>query len=144
LLHGFWLRTPQLTRELALSELSRLLDRLLPRTLWGKTRPSPHQQTTEGSVDESGMFKGENETSGFAYVKRELVKLVGLMAHSDRLVQDRLRVCGGIEVVLNMCIVDERNPCERRRLIRKCYMLMHDFASHARACVICTEAHIGQ
>lgn len=58
------------------------------------------------------MSEGESGTSGFAYVKRELVKLIGLMAHSNQGVQHRLRACGGIEAVLNMCVVDERNPCE--------------------------------
>lgn len=84
------------------------------------------------------------EIPGFFNVKRELVNLIGVMAFCDRVVQDRLRVCGGIEVVLNMCIVDERNPCEYRRLNWKCRRLIRNLASHARACDICTEEHIGQ
>lgn len=49
--------------------------------------------------------------SGFAYVKRDLIKLLGALAHKDREVQDRLRTSGGVEVILNHCVIDENNPC---------------------------------
>jgi ataxin-10 len=40
------------------------------------------------------------------------VRLVGILCHHDKAVQDRVRECGGIEAVMNLCVVDERNPCE--------------------------------
>lgn len=96
-------------------DLLRQLDRLLPRILWGKAQPSPHQQPSTSHdapsskpLEESGE---EDSSTGFAYVKRDLVRILGGMAYSDEEVQNRLRVCGGIHVILNLCVVDERNPC---------------------------------
>lgn len=51
------------------------------------------------------------DLSGFSYLKRDLVRLVGVLCHKDKTFQDRIRVCGGIPVIMNMCVVDERNPC---------------------------------
>lgn len=48
----------------------------------------------------------------FAYVKRELVRLLGILASQDGAVQDRVRGCGGIPVVMNLCVVDDHNPCK--------------------------------
>ena len=51
------------------------------------------------------------DLSGFAYVKRDLVRVLGTLAHEDRAVQDRTRNVSGIEAVLNLCVEDARNPC---------------------------------
>jgi ataxin-10 len=53
---------------------------------------------------------------GFSYLKRDLVRLLGILCHETKEIQDRVRLCGGIEAVMNLCVVDERNPCERRAL----------------------------
>ncbi|EJD43591.1 hypothetical protein AURDEDRAFT_167314 [Auricularia subglabra TFB-10046 SS5] len=57
------------------------------------------------------------DLSGFAYVKRDLVRVLGTLAHEDRVVQDRTRACGGVEVVLNLCVEDARNPYLREHAI---------------------------
>ena len=80
-------------------ELLRLLDLFLPRINFGKPvgRSTPTRQST---VD------------GFQYLKRDLVRLLGVLCNGLKAVQDRARDCGGIEVVMNLCVVDERNPCK--------------------------------
>jgi len=50
--------------------------------------------------------------AGFSYVKRDLVRLLGILCAGKSAVQDRVRACGGIPVVMNLCVVDERNPCK--------------------------------
>jgi ataxin-10 len=50
--------------------------------------------------------------AGFSYVKRDLVRLLGISCAGEKAVQDRVRACGGIPVVMNLCVVDERNPCK--------------------------------
>ena len=52
------------------------------------------------------------DPKGFAYLKRDLVRLLGILSSGRRAVQDRVRACGGLPVVLNLCVVDDRNPCE--------------------------------
>ena len=44
-------------------------------------------------------------------MKRDLVRLLGVLSHGVQAVQDRTREAGGLPVVMNMCVVDERNPC---------------------------------
>ena len=75
--------------------------------MFGKAVPSPLANagpsvpTTQGATD----------PTGFAYVKRDVIRVLGTLCHGDRVVQDRIRMCGGVEVILNHCVVDERNPC---------------------------------
>lgn len=49
---------------------------------------------------------------GFTYLKRDLVRLLGILVHQSKEAQDRARDAGGIQVVMNQCVIDERNPCE--------------------------------
>lgn len=84
--------------ELARAELLRLLDLFLPRINFGK----PVGDVREGAA---------GDPTGFSYLKRDLVRLLGILVHRNKEVQDRVRVCGGIPVVMNLCVVDERNPC---------------------------------
>lgn len=51
--------------------------------------------------------------SGFTYLKRDLVRLLGVLAHGVKDVQDRTREAGGLPVIMNLCVIDERNPCMR-------------------------------
>lgn len=51
------------------------------------------------------------DNTGFPYLKRDLVRLLGILCHEIKAVQDLARECGGIQVVMNLCVVDERNPC---------------------------------
>lgn len=80
----------------------RLLDLFLPRIYFGKSVPSP--ATAQQHVPEV-------DATGFLYVKRDLVRLLGVLAHESPAVQDRTRNADGIPVVMNLCVIDERNPC---------------------------------
>lgn len=100
-------------------------ERLLPRVMYGKpvdlsalplppgvshqTRPAPTVAALpkDSATDDEGPVK-----AGFSYVKRDLVRLLGVLCAGEKVVQDRVRACGGIPVVMNLCVVDERNPCE--------------------------------
>ena len=59
----------------------------------------------------AGTIKPAPDVPGFSYLKRDLVRLLGILCNEARAVQDRVRECGGIPVVMNLCVVDERNPC---------------------------------
>ena len=61
----------------------------------------------DSATDDEGPVK-----AGFSYVKRDLVRLLGALCAGENVVQDRVRACGGIPVVMNLCVVDERNPCK--------------------------------
>lgn len=67
---------------------------------------SSFNTSTANGDDDEGPAK-----RGFAYLKRDLVRLLGILCSSDTSVQDRVRLCGGIPVVMNLCVVDDRNPC---------------------------------
>ena len=68
----------------------------------------PHSApTTDSATEDDGPVK-----AGFSYVKRDLVRLLGILCAREKAVQDRVRACGGIPVVMNLCVVDERNPCK--------------------------------
>lgn len=91
----------QLDLDTAL-ELLRILDAFLPRINFGKPVLSSK---------ETYSIPGTTDPMGFSYVKRDLVRLLGVLCYKDRKTQDSIRNCGGITVILNMCVVDERNPC---------------------------------
>ena len=84
-----------------LTDLLRQFDLFLPRINFGKPvnadgTPSPQRS---------------HSTDGFSYLKRDLVRLLGVLCHGVRAVQDRTRMAGGLPVVMNLCVIDERNPC---------------------------------
>ncbi|KAJ2919512.1 hypothetical protein MD484_g885, partial [Candolleomyces efflorescens] len=87
-----------------LIETLRLLDLFLPRIYFGKPVPS---SAAAPKVD----------PTGFLYVKRDLVRLLGALAHESRGVQDRTRNANGIPVVMNLCVIDERNPFLREHAL---------------------------
>ncbi|KAJ7224451.1 spinocerebellar ataxia type 10 protein domain-containing protein [Mycena pura] len=95
----------------SLVELLRLLDMFLPRINFGKPVPSvvPPQGGGGGGDDSA--------STGFNYLKRDLVRLLGILCYGKKAVQDRIRLCGGIQVVMNLCVVDERNPFLREHAI---------------------------
>lgn len=99
-------------------------DRLLPRVMFGKpvdlsTLPlplgvnhQPHPGSTTTVPPKDPASDNGPAKAGFSYVKRDLVRLLGILCTGGQAVQDRVRTCGGIPVVMNLCVVDERNPCE--------------------------------
>ncbi|KAJ7746864.1 spinocerebellar ataxia type 10 protein domain-containing protein [Mycena maculata] len=88
----------------SLTGLLRLLDLFLPRINFGKPPGG-------------GVGDGNTDGTGFSYLKRDLVRLLGILCHGTKAVQDRARLCGGIEVVMNLCVIDERNPYLREHAI---------------------------
>ncbi|KAI0708877.1 spinocerebellar ataxia type 10 protein domain-containing protein [Cerioporus squamosus] len=66
---------------------------------------------------ESQTQKAKAAAEAFAHVKRDLVRLLGILASHDRAVQDRVRECSGIPVVMNLCVVDDYNPYLREHAI---------------------------
>jgi ataxin-10 len=91
-------------------ETLRLLDLFLPRINFGRQVRS----TPKGKEAVSQPVPGEKkaDASDFPYLKRDLVRLLGILCHNRKAIQDRIRVCGGISVVLNLCTIDDRNPCK--------------------------------
>ena len=85
-----------------------LFDQFLPRIQFGKA------VNHDGSPMSVGTGTGASKTAdvtGFSYLKRDLVRLLGVLAHGVKEVQERTRAAGGLPVVMNLCVVDERNPC---------------------------------
>ncbi|KAK7687933.1 hypothetical protein QCA50_009152 [Cerrena zonata] len=109
----------------SLLDTLRLVDRFLPRiTLGQRVSPSPLKDAsgkTPESPDENirtaGAKAQSEDPKGFMYLKRDLVRLLGILAYRSKGVQDRVRLCEGIPVVLNMCVIDERNPYLREHAI---------------------------
>ncbi|KIJ62027.1 hypothetical protein HYDPIDRAFT_30846 [Hydnomerulius pinastri MD-312] len=91
-------------------ELLRLLDIFLPRINFGKPVLPPG---TEQKLNSPAAA----DPTGFSYLKRDLVRLLGVLCHKDKKIQDCVRNCGGITVIMNMCVVDERNPYLREHAI---------------------------
>jgi len=100
---------------LVFAELLRLLDLFLPRINFGKPvslTGQPIGTSMPGRDQEQVPDSSVTDNHGFAYLKRDLVRLLGILCHEKKTVQDRVREARGIEVVLNMCVIDERNPCK--------------------------------
>ena len=73
----------------------------------------PHPASTAAALPKDPATEGDGlGKAGFSYVKRDLVRLLGISCAGERAVQDRIRACGGIPVVMNLCVTDERNPCK--------------------------------
>ena len=53
----------------------------------------------------------EESTKGFNYLKRDVIRLLGILCYENKMAQDRIRECGGIHAIMNMCVPDDRNPC---------------------------------
>lgn len=54
--------------------------------------------------------------AGFAYLKRDLTRLLGNLTCGSREVQDRLRELEALPLLLAQCNVDDRNPCKSMHL----------------------------
>ncbi|KAJ7132123.1 spinocerebellar ataxia type 10 protein domain-containing protein [Mycena epipterygia] len=103
----------------SLTELLRLLDVFLPRINFGKPvrlAGPDGAAALPTHVQPPGGADGGAST-GFSFLKRDLVRLLGILCHGTRAVQDRARLCGGIEAVMNLCVIDERNPYLREHAI---------------------------
>ncbi|THH13448.1 hypothetical protein EW146_g6774 [Bondarzewia mesenterica] len=105
----------------------RLLDAFLPRIAFGKVAgaPSPFPSPSPSSPPPTTLGATAH-AKGFAYLKRDLVRLLGILCHDDRAAQDRVRLCEGITVVMNLCVIDERNPYLREHAIFTLRNLLHN------------------
>ncbi|KAF9245294.1 spinocerebellar ataxia type 10 protein domain-containing protein [Melanogaster broomeanus] len=99
--------------------LLRLLDIFLPRINFGKPVVSPR-------ASQDHVSPAASDPTGFSYLKRDLVRLVSILCHKDGSTQDRVRSCGGIPVIMSMCVVDERNPYLREHAIFALHNLLED------------------
>ena len=119
---------PEVTFICGYTDLLSLLDIFLPRIQFGK--PVNSDGTPVSSADSP-----QADVSGFSYVKRVLIRLLGVLSHGVQAVQDRTREAGGLPVVMNMCVIDERNPCTRSLLFS--FVATSDLWSRSpRACYI--------
>ncbi|KAJ1649349.1 Ataxin-10 [Dispira simplex] len=78
-------------------DMLRYLDGVLPRM--SKIGPQPHQ-----------IVGIEQASQQFAFIKRDLVAIIGNLVHGSTPLQDRTRELGGIDVLLNQCNIDDNNP----------------------------------
>lgn len=85
-------------------DVLRELNVLLPRIEFGKSVPSPFTKGMNHPPEETDPME-------FPYLKRDLIRLLGTMVYKDKGMQDRVRACGGVEVVMSHCVIDDRNPC---------------------------------
>ncbi|KAG8771048.1 hypothetical protein FRC12_003880 [Ceratobasidium sp. 428] len=100
-------------------DVLRQLDQLLPRIQFGKVRPQfPNTSSPNELVSP--------DVSGFQFVKRDLIRLLGTVVHDDKSIQDRIRERGGIQVVLSLCAVDDRNPYIREHALFTLRNLLHN------------------
>ncbi|KAI5989338.1 spinocerebellar ataxia type 10 protein domain-containing protein [Pisolithus albus] len=98
-------------------ELLRLLDIFLPKVNFGRPVMRPGRQ-------EHPCSAAVADPTGFLYLKRDLVRLIGILCQGDKATQDRIRQCDGIPVIMNMCVIDERNPYLREHAILTLHNLL--------------------
>jgi len=84
------------------------------------------------SPDGSPSLQRSQSADGFSYLKRDLVRLLGVLCHGVRAVQDRTRAAGGLPVVMNLCVIDERNPYLREHAIFTLRILLENNQENQR------------
>jgi len=99
------------------TDLLRQFDLFLPRINFGKPV----------NTDGSPSLQRSQSADGFSYLKRDLVRLLGVLCHGERAVQDRTRMAGGLPVVMNQCVIDERNPCMQTFFHQSCSQPSNNF-----------------
>jgi len=109
----------------SLIDLLSLLDIFLPRIQFGK--PVNSDGTPLSSTESPPAA-----VSGFSYVERDLIRLLGVLSHGVQAVQDRTRDVGGLPVVMNMCVIDERNPYLREHAIFTLHNLLKNNPENQR------------
>lgn len=57
------------------------------------------------------------ELKPFSNLKRDLVRLLGVLTFNDTRVGDQVREYEGVQLVLSLTEIDEANPCECERMI---------------------------
>ncbi|KAI9245227.1 spinocerebellar ataxia type 10 protein domain-containing protein [Phascolomyces articulosus] len=59
----------------------------------------------------------QKKQPGFNYLKRDSVRLLGALCYEDRRMQDKIRVIGGIPIILAQCKIEDANPYLREYAI---------------------------
>lgn len=67
------------------------------------------EEDDDGRDDERGLAEPEDFT--WPHIKRYLVLLLSGFAWKNKAVQDIVREKGGLQVILNQCMIDDDNPC---------------------------------
>ncbi|KAK2463664.1 hypothetical protein APHAL10511_004415 [Amanita phalloides] len=109
----------------SLVELLRLLDLFLPRINFGKP-------VTSNPLSAQKTFDENHDVTGFSYLKRDLVRLLGILCHKERNIQERIRICGGIPVIMNLCVIDERNPYLKEHAILTLHNILENNLENQR------------
>jgi len=96
-------------------ELLRQADKSLARVTKPVTsQPASHNRV--GANMDSTLLSNtstiEGQQSFFVGLKRDIVRVVGNLAYCSRHVQDRIRSCNGLIVMLSQCNIDDANPCK--------------------------------
>ncbi len=86
-----------------------------------------------------------SDPKAFPLIKRDLVRLLGVLCYMNKGVQDKIRQIEGIPVILNMCVVDERNPRKSEPQPQAAGADRIYCGSFTRACLIhVTESAVSQ
>ncbi|KAF9193939.1 hypothetical protein BGZ51_001632 [Haplosporangium sp. Z 767] len=72
--------------------------------------PTPTMSANTESTLLSDTSTVQGQKSFFVGLKRDIVRLVGNLAYRSRHVQDRIRNCNGLIVMLSQCNIDDINP----------------------------------
>ncbi|KAF9399539.1 hypothetical protein BGX21_006089 [Mortierella sp. AD011] len=73
---------------------------------------TPEMAANTESTLLSNTSTEQGQQSFFFGVKRDIVRLVGNLAYRSRHVQDLIRQCNGLIVMLSQCNIDDANPSE--------------------------------
>ncbi|KAG0324949.1 hypothetical protein BGZ99_001251 [Dissophora globulifera] len=107
-------------------ELLRQADKSLARVTKPTTTAAANTGSTTadqsiGANTQSTLLSNTSTIQGqqafFVGLKRDIVKLVGNLAYRSRHVQDRIRECNGLIVMLSQCNIDDANPYLREYAI---------------------------
>lgn len=86
-------------------DMLRALNDFFPRT--NPRNPSPA----------TAIMTVQPELKPFSNLKRDLVRLLGVLTFNDTRVGDQVREYEGVQLVLSLTEIDEANPCECERMI---------------------------
>lgn len=95
----------------ALVDVLAATNAFLPRI---KPTPTTAQENAEFA---KGTLTQKEIEHAFANVKRDLVRLLGVLSFADTEVGDQVRAAGGVELILSLCETDERNAYLREHAL---------------------------
>jgi ataxin-10 len=81
-----------------------------------RIKPTP-ATAEENAAAAAGQMSQREIEHAFANVKRDLVRLLAVLAYNDTAVGDDVRAAGGVQLVLGLCETDERNAYLREHAL---------------------------